>query len=136
MKLRTCNHFLRKAGFTLIEILVVLAIIGILAGIVTVVAVKARGKARTATCLNHLRQLGMGSAEFECPEGGPYGVNKWATSDRQVSDSSRTVRMYDSISGGEGDETDVALRHQGGACYLFWDGHVEWRKDLPPFQPP
>lgn len=130
-----------QSGFTLIEILVALAIITILAGIFSVVAVRARGKARTVTCLNHLRQLGLDPGARErpgisvCPEDGPYGVNKWATSERSVSDSSRTVRMYDSVSGGIGDESDVAQRHQGGACYLFWDGHVEWRKDIPSFEP-
>ena len=44
-------------GFTLIELLVVIAIIAILAAILFPVFAKAREKARTATCLNNLRQL-------------------------------------------------------------------------------
>ena len=47
-----------RRGFTLIELLVVIAIIAILAAILFPVFAKARDKARQATCLSNLRQLG------------------------------------------------------------------------------
>jgi prepilin-type N-terminal cleavage/methylation domain-containing protein/prepilin-type processing-associated H-X9-DG protein len=49
----------RHVGFTLIELLVVIAIIAILAAILFPVFAQARDKARSATCLSNLRQVGM-----------------------------------------------------------------------------
>jgi prepilin-type N-terminal cleavage/methylation domain-containing protein/prepilin-type processing-associated H-X9-DG protein len=51
---------MRKRAFTLIELLVVIAIIAILAAILFPVFAQARQKARQATCLSNLKQLGMG----------------------------------------------------------------------------
>jgi prepilin-type N-terminal cleavage/methylation domain-containing protein/prepilin-type processing-associated H-X9-DG protein len=49
-----------KKGFTLIELLVVIAIIAILAAILLPVLSRAREKAREASCMSNLKQIGVG----------------------------------------------------------------------------
>src|SRR5438045_4118500 len=48
----------RKAAFTLIELLIVIAIIAVLAALLFPVFAQARDKARQVACLSSLRQIG------------------------------------------------------------------------------
>lgn len=52
-------------AFTLIELLIVVAIIAILAGILFPVFAKAREKARQASCASNLHQIGLASIQYE-----------------------------------------------------------------------
>jgi prepilin-type processing-associated H-X9-DG protein/prepilin-type N-terminal cleavage/methylation domain-containing protein len=49
----------RKVGFTLVELLVVLAVLTVLAALLLPVLARAREEARRVTCLSNLRQIGQ-----------------------------------------------------------------------------
>ncbi|MBU1045239.1 MAG: DUF1559 domain-containing protein [Candidatus Omnitrophica bacterium] len=62
----------RSKGFTLIELLVVMAVIAILAGALLPSLGRAREQGRRTTCMNNLKQIGLGIAMFRLDNGDNY----------------------------------------------------------------
>ncbi|MDR3636088.1 MAG: DUF1559 domain-containing protein [Isosphaeraceae bacterium] len=72
---------MRRRGFTLIELLVVIAIIAVLIALLLPAVQAAREAARRASCVNNLKQIGLGIHNYESAIGslpwgeGRYGLN-------------------------------------------------------------
>lgn len=72
---------MRTRGFTLVELLVVVAVIGVLAGILLPALVRAREAARRSSCANNLKQVGLAVKMYAAESrGGLFpSVKRWTT---------------------------------------------------------
>src|SRR5471032_1602340 len=68
------NKTSRKAGFTLVEIMIVVAIIGLLAAIAIPNFIKARATSQANACINNLRQIDGAINEWALETGQSTGA--------------------------------------------------------------
>ena len=73
------NKTSRKAGFTLVEIMIVVAIIGLLAAIAIPNFIKARATSQQNACINNLRQIDGAINEWALETGQSSGANVAST---------------------------------------------------------
>src|SRR5271167_1214432 len=64
----------RKAGFTLVEIMIVVAIIGLLAAIAIPNFIRARATSQANACINNLRQIDASINEWALEQGKSTGA--------------------------------------------------------------
>jgi prepilin-type N-terminal cleavage/methylation domain-containing protein/prepilin-type processing-associated H-X9-DG protein len=119
----------RRHAFTLIELLVVIAIIAILAAILFPVFAQAREKARQATCVSNLKQLGTAALMYAqdydeqwpmLESGGPTRYTVANLLDPYIKTNKKNVATY---GGGGGNlwPEDSIWRCPSGQTYNFGD---------------
>jgi prepilin-type N-terminal cleavage/methylation domain-containing protein/prepilin-type processing-associated H-X9-DG protein len=119
----------RRPAFTLIELLVVIAIIAILAAILFPVFAQAREKARQATCVSNLKQLGTAALMYAqdydeqwpmLESGGATRLTVANLLDPYIKTSKKNVASY---GGGGGNlwPEDSIWRCPSGKTYNFGD---------------
>ncbi len=119
----------RRSAFTLVELLVVVAAIGLLAGLVSAGAFAAREAARTAACASNLRQLAAAALTYAGEHRGqfPWGMRV----------ENGEMACWDFVVGADGKPRPGLLwKHipDAGAgqvlqCPSFVGGEANWRGD-------
>ncbi|MFH2138909.1 MAG: type II secretion system protein [Candidatus Omnitrophota bacterium] len=140
-----------KKGFTLVELLVVMAVIAILAGFLVPALGRAREQGRRTSCMNNLKQIGLAISMYRLDnnEAFPADLNAlYAADGSKYIDNLEVFVCPSSGNGapavpGAGDYTytapassnplstlaiaeDNAGNHTGGTNKLYSDGHVAW----------
>lgn len=113
-----------RRGFTLIEILVVIAIIALLAALLFPVFARAREGARTKVCLSNMKQLGLGFQQYlndygkRYPGAGQY--QKWGGLGQSIG-----TKLPDGISSGHWVKgfNDDNTAHSGSGKLAYLDDY-------------
>lgn len=108
----------RSSGFTLVELLVVIAIIGVLIGLLLPAVQSARESARRNACSNNLKQLAT-------------AVHNYASSNAKGGDNKLPYAGYHSD--GKGGNLLTHTNGNSGLNSMAWQSHVSWIVQVLPF---
>jgi prepilin-type N-terminal cleavage/methylation domain-containing protein/prepilin-type processing-associated H-X9-DG protein len=107
---RSAKPKARRTGFTLIELLVVIAIIAILAAMLLPALASAKARAQRMSCMNDMRQLGLGFPMFASDHGDMLPPAGWAAgSDTAASYQISWDSFINKYIGGNASDADLSV---------------------------
>jgi len=122
--------------FTLIELLLVVAIIGILASLLLPTLKKARERGKAAVCLSNLKQIGVGTFMYTLDNDNMFAIRRNEVWDTYEEYQGISTKMWEcpsdkgnwSHNGGYREPDGQTTFEIRGSSY-HWNEHATWGKD-------
>jgi len=114
----TASAYRGGAGFTLMELLVVVAIIALLIGVLAPSLMGAKDQARAVLCLTNLRQMATAAETYAACQRGYYPVAYWYSADLTVSYGWDFTRRMGTTPGGPAITVEPGLLWQNAGSEM------------------